>query len=101
MLDGVAINDSATGIAAIQNINPDLIDKIEIVKAPRTSLYGSHAIGGVINIFTKKDKGNNLQTSLTTGSDNMKNINLMASRNNENITTGLQWSYYQTDGLPR
>ena len=100
LLDGVAINDSATGIAAIQNINPDLIDKIEIVKAPRTSLYGSHAIGGVINIFTKKDKGNNVQTSLTTGSDNMKNINLMASRNNENITTGLQWSHYQTDGFP-
>ena len=100
LLDGVAINDSATGVAAIQNINPDFIDKIEIVKAPRTSLYGSHAIGGVINIFTKKDNGNNLETTLTTGSDNMKNINLMASRNKENMTSGLQWSHYQTDGFP-
>ena len=100
LLDGVAINDSATGIAAIQNINPNLIDKIEIVKAPRTSLYGSHAIGGVINIFTKKDNGNNMETALTTGSDNMKNINLMASRNKGNMTSGLQWSHYQTDGFP-
>jgi len=31
LLNGVAINDSATGIAAIQNINPDLIDRIEIL----------------------------------------------------------------------
>lgn len=100
LLDGVAINDSATGIAAIQNINPNLIDKIEIVKAPRTSLYGSHAIGGVINIFTKKDNGNNMETTFTTGSDSMKNINLMASRNKGNMTSGLQWSHYQTDGFP-
>ncbi|MBT5217820.1 MAG: TonB-dependent receptor [Gammaproteobacteria bacterium] len=100
LLNGVAINDSATGIAAIQNINPDLIDRIEIVKAPRTSLYGSHAIGGVINIFTKQDNGNSLQTSLTTGSDYMKNINLMTSRNKGKLTSGLQWSHYQTDGFP-
>ena len=55
LVNGIKINDSATGAAAIQNIHPDLIEKIEIIKAPRTSLYGSNAVGGVINIITKKN----------------------------------------------
>ena len=54
LVNGIKINDSATGVAAIQNIHPDLIEKIEIIKAPRTSLYGSNAVGGVINVITKK-----------------------------------------------
>ena len=54
LINGIKINDSATGTAAIQNIHPDLIEKIEIIKAPRASLYGSNAVGGVINIITKK-----------------------------------------------
>lgn len=41
------------GQAAIQNINPDLIERIEIVKGARSSQYGSHAVGGVINIITR------------------------------------------------
>lgn len=52
LVDGVRINPSI-GTAAIQNINPDHVERIEIVKGPRTSLFGSDAIGGVINIITQ------------------------------------------------
>ncbi|QIC76593.1 TonB-dependent receptor plug domain-containing protein [Acinetobacter indicus] len=36
-------------------INPENIERIEVVKGPMSSLYGSDAMGGVINIITKKD----------------------------------------------
>ncbi|MFB3124449.1 MAG: TonB-dependent receptor plug domain-containing protein, partial [Woeseiaceae bacterium] len=52
LLDGVRINPGTIGGAAIQNIAPEIIDRIEIVKGARSALFGTDAIGGVINIIT-------------------------------------------------
>ena len=57
MIDGVEINPGTMGGAALQNISPRLIERIEIVKGPRSSLYGSEAIGGVVNIITRNTEG--------------------------------------------
>lgn len=54
LLDGVKIGSATTGTTAFEQIPVDLIDHIEIVRGPRSSLYGSEAIGGVIQIFTRK-----------------------------------------------
>ena len=54
MIDGVIIGSATTGTASFQDISVDLIDHIEIVRGPRASLYGSEAIGGVVQIFTRK-----------------------------------------------
>ncbi|KXW58666.1 vitamin B12 transporter BtuB precursor [Ferrovum myxofaciens] len=54
LVDGIKIGSVSTGQAAFQDIPIELIDHIEIVRGPRSSLYGSEAIGGVIQIFTKK-----------------------------------------------
>lgn len=53
LIDGVRINPASAGGAALQNIAPELIDRIEIVKGPRATLYGSDAIAGVINLITR------------------------------------------------
>ena len=54
MIDGVRINrDNGFG-SALENIRLEDVERIEIVKGPRSALYGSDAIGGVINIITKK-----------------------------------------------
>src|SRR5262245_56161192 len=53
LMDGVPINPGTIGGAGIQDIAPDLIERVEIVKGPRSSLYGSEAVGGVINIITR------------------------------------------------
>ncbi len=53
MVDGVRINTATGGFAILSGINVDTIDRIEIVRGNMSSLYGSEAIGGVVQIFTR------------------------------------------------
>ena len=54
LVDGVRINPGTIGGAAIQHIDPQVIERIEIVKGTRSALFGTDAIGGVINIITRR-----------------------------------------------
>lgn len=54
LIDGVRMNPGTIGGAAFQNLRPEMIERIEIVKGPRSSQWGSDAIGGVINIITRR-----------------------------------------------
>ena len=56
LLDGVRINPTTQG-AALQNVGTDLIERIEIVRGPRSTLYGSDAMGGVVHIITRRRGG--------------------------------------------
>lgn len=53
LIDGVRVGSVSAGLAAFEQIPVDQIARIEIVRGPRSSLYGSDAIGGVIQIFTR------------------------------------------------
>lgn len=57
LIDGVKVGSATSGTTAFQDIPVDQIERIEIVRGPRSSLYGSEAIGGVIQIFTRKGGG--------------------------------------------
>jgi vitamin B12 transporter len=54
LVDGLRLGSATTGGAALQDIPVDQIERIEIVRGPFSSLYGSEAIGGVIQIFTRR-----------------------------------------------
>lgn len=54
LIDGVKIGSATSGSAALQNLPIEQIERIEVVRGPRSSLYGSEAVGGVIQIFTRK-----------------------------------------------
>ena len=54
LVDGVRLNAGASGGAALGGIALDAIDRIEIVRGNLSSVYGSSAIGGVVQIFTRK-----------------------------------------------
>ena len=99
LVDGVAINDLATGISAIQNIPISLIEKIEIVKSPRATLYGSNAVGGVVSIFTKKNSERE-DYSVTLGSDETKEISLSKVVHNDSNHYGFSATFFDTDGFP-
>lgn len=57
LIDGVKVGSTTLGTTAFENIPVDQIERIEIVRGPRSSLYGSEAMGGVIQIFTRKGGG--------------------------------------------
>jgi vitamin B12 transporter len=57
LVDGVRMGSATSGLVSFQDLPVELIDRIEIVRGPRSSLYGSEAIGGVIQIFTRRDAG--------------------------------------------
>ena len=54
LVDGHKVNTPEGGDATLQYLDPDQIERIEVVRGPRSSLYGADAVGGVINIFTRK-----------------------------------------------
>lgn len=57
LIDGIKVGSATLGTTAFQDIPVEQIERIEIVRGPRSSLYGSEAIGGVIQIFTRKGGG--------------------------------------------
>ena len=54
MIDGVKVGSVSAGFAALTDIPVSQIERIEIVRGPLSSLYGSEAMGGVIQIFTRR-----------------------------------------------
>lgn len=57
LVDGVKVGSPTLGSFAFEDMPIDQIERIEVVRGPRSSLYGSEAIGGVIQIFTRKGGG--------------------------------------------
>ncbi|MDH0445222.1 TonB-dependent vitamin B12 receptor [Stutzerimonas stutzeri] len=67
MIDGIKIGSVSAGGAALQDLPLELIERIEVVRGPRSSLYGSEAIGGVIQIFTRKGQGQGVKPFFSAG----------------------------------
>lgn len=54
LIDGIKVGSVSSGGASLQDLPVELVERIEVVRGPRSSLYGSEAIGGVIQIFTRQ-----------------------------------------------
>jgi vitamin B12 transporter len=100
LIDGVRINTGSAGGAAIQNIAPEMIERVEIVKSPRTTLYGENAIGGVINIITLKPDGPGLAGFAGAGQDNTNKYGLSAGTTAGEFSISGRVQHLETDGLP-
>ncbi|MHA6848466.1 TonB-dependent receptor [Ralstonia syzygii] len=57
LIDGVRVSSGTTGTTQIEQLMADQIDHIEIVRGNVSALYGSDAIGGVVQIFTRNGRG--------------------------------------------
>jgi vitamin B12 transporter len=103
LVDGLPITDpSGIGGALDLRLFPmDQIDHIEILKGSQSTLYGSDAIAGVINIITKKnkDKGINLQGGLSYGTYNSFNGNAYVSGHLKLLDYNVGYSYTSTSGF--
>ena len=77
LVDGVRVNSVTTGATAIDQILLDEIERIEIVRGNVSSVYGSEAIGGVVQIFTRRGQGDmKVSGSAAAGPDNYRKLAL-------------------------
>jgi vitamin B12 transporter len=101
LVDGVRINPGTLGGAAIHNLRPAEIERIEIVKGPRSALYGTEAIGGVINIITRRTQ-RPLEGEFRVGFGNYGTREVAASISGRGDTLygAISLDLLNTDGFP-
>ncbi|WP_457668880.1 TonB-dependent receptor domain-containing protein [Thiolapillus sp.] len=102
MIDGIPVNSGSVGSTALQHIDPQNIERIEIYKGPRSTLWGSGAIGGVINIITRKagEEALSYGGSLEGGSDATWRGNVYIGQAQDNHRLSASVSHARTDGFP-
>lgn len=100
LLDGVRINSATTGATAIDQLMLDQIERIEVVRGNVSSLYGSEAIGGVIQIFTRHGKGApSFNGAIGAGSHNTQRASAGFGGEVASTSFNVQVSKYKTDGV--
>jgi vitamin B12 transporter len=100
LVDGVRINPGTIGLAALQNIPPGLIERIEIVKGPRSALYGTDAIGGVINVITRRGARNGWSAEIGYGDYDTQQASLNGGLATERVEFDFGVSWLDSAGFP-
>jgi len=99
IIDGVRIGSVTTGIPALQDLPLDSVERVEIVRGARSSLYGADAMGGVVHIFTRRGAEANRSLRVTAGSNGTRQLALGQGFGDESAWVDLQASHLETDGI--
>ncbi|MDG2045825.1 MAG: TonB-dependent receptor, partial [Halioglobus sp.] len=82
LVDGIAVNDptnSRGGSFDFANLNPNMVDRIEVVRGAQSAIYGSDALAGAINIITRKPaQGHNQEAYVELGEYDYYEVGLSA-----------------------
>ncbi|KRB57369.1 TonB-dependent siderophore receptor [Flavobacterium sp. Root186] len=100
LIDGVPLVGRSSGVLDLSRVSVGNIERIEIVKGASSALYGSEAMGGVINVITKKPKKDMFSGSLSyryaTFNTNDTNANLLWKK--KKFSANLFANFYLSDG---
>lgn len=103
LINGIPLTDPSGvgGALDLRMIPVEQIERIEILKGAQSTLYGSNAIAGVINIITKKGPGKLVQLSgnASIGSFNTKRASASLSGNTEKVGYFVSFNHFETDGI--
>lgn len=97
LVDGVRVNDANQGVFDLSLLRADDIERIEIARGPYSSQYGSDAIGGVIQVFTRKSAP--AEAGLRAGSFNTWEFNAGASTGDSRNGASVRIGHLDTDGF--
>lgn len=100
LVDGVRVSSATTGAPSWEFLPVDQIERIEIVRGPRSSLYGADAIGGIIQVFTRQGEGPaRLRGHVGVGSFNTREGSLGIAGSSQDTRYNFSVSRYQSDGI--
>jgi vitamin B12 transporter len=100
LIDGIRVGSASLGTVSLQTISVKQIERIEIVRGPRSSLYGADAIGGVIHIFTRQGKsGLHPSVNASYGNHNTKDLSVNLGVGGDATRFNLNLAYFDTDGI--
>lgn len=98
LVDGVRVNPGTIGGAAIQHMAPEAIERVEIVKGARSALFGTDAIGGVVNIITRRAQSPYVEASAGGGSFDSRTAYVSAGSRGETSELGFTLNRQNTGG---
>ena len=103
LIDGVRVGSASSGGASLQHLNLEQIERVEVLRGARSAVYGSDAIGGVIQIFTRRSAGEGLQGSvrLAAGNKGVWERSAGVSGGDENTRFNLSASLDEMTGFDR
>ena len=102
LVDGVRAGSPTSGLTSLQDIPLEQIERIEIVRGPRSSLYGADAIGGVIQIFTRRGsagEGVHGRGRIAAGSHGQREASAGIDLRGARGGIGVDVAHQQTDGI--
>jgi vitamin B12 transporter len=100
LIDGIVANNTADGEFDFSNLSAEEIERIEIIRGPMSSLYGSNAVGGVVNIVSRRGQGPLTATLQTeTGSFASKDVVARLSGGSDKANLALAYQWRQTQGF--
>ena len=99
LIDGIRVSSATSGGTSFNTISPELIERIEIVQGPRAALWGSDAIGGVIQIFTRQLSDGKLLVGASFGSDSYQKYNAGVGISHGDGQTSITISKEKSDGF--
>lgn len=100
LLDGVRISSATSGTTEIEQLMLDQVERIEVVRGNVSSLYGSEAIGGVVQIFTKHGRGAPaVNVGAGMGSQGTQRLSVGFSGAVKSTNFNVQASRFKTDGV--
>ena len=100
MVDGVRINPGTIGLAALQSINASSIERIEVIKGPRSALWGTDAIGGVINVITRREASDRWTAEAGYGAYDTEQASLNGGMSLGSAQLGLGVAWIDSQGFP-
>ncbi|TXL66177.1 TonB-dependent receptor [Zeimonas arvi] len=101
LVDGIRLENPMSGGGLLEFLPLSAIDRIEVLRAPASSLYGSAAVGGVVQIFTRKPAGDGILPFASVGFGSRGTRQLQAGMSGRSGDTGFALSLSQdrTDGF--
>ena len=103
LIDGIPVNDPSliNNSFDLNNINPSQVERIEILKGAQSTLWGSDAVAGVINIITKKGGTDKItpSASIAVGSYNTLKASAGINGKLDNFTYNLNYNHTNTKGF--